>query len=226
MQIPALVGFAVVCWFVLIHKGVASATSQAFDKPELLLLVLGLTVASAAVHEIGHAAACRYGGGRPAGMGAGIYMVWPAFYTDVTDAYRLPRRARLRTDLGGIYFNAVVAVITLGVWLATGLDALLLLIAIQMLEIVKNLSPVIRADGYHILSDGTGVPDLYAHIGPTMRRLLPGGRRPASAPSRRARAVVTVWVLVVVPVLAGLALAAVLLLPRLVASGWESGRRI
>ena len=38
----------------------------------LLLLVLGLTVASAAFHEIGHAAACRYGGGRPGGMGAGI----------------------------------------------------------------------------------------------------------------------------------------------------------
>ena len=68
---------------------------------------------SAAFHEIGHAAACRYGGGRPGGMGAGIYMVWPAFYTDVTDAYRLPRRARLRTDLGGIYFNAVIAVVTL-----------------------------------------------------------------------------------------------------------------
>src|SRR5215213_199965 len=54
--IPALIGFAVVCWFVLIHKGVASATAQAFDNPELLLLVLGLTVASAALHEIGHAA--------------------------------------------------------------------------------------------------------------------------------------------------------------------------
>ena len=48
----------------------------------------------------------------------GIYIVWPAFYTDVTDAYRLPRRARLRIDLGGIYFNAVVAVVTIGVWLA------------------------------------------------------------------------------------------------------------
>ena len=105
--LPALLGFAAVCWFVLIHEGVAAATAQAFDKPELLLLVLGLTVASAAFHEIGHAAACRYGGGRPGGMGAGIYVVWPAFYTDVTDAYRLPRRARLRTDLGGIYFNAV-----------------------------------------------------------------------------------------------------------------------
>src|SRR3954451_12636717 len=53
--VPALLGFAAVCWFVLIHEGVAPATAQAFDKPELLLLILGLTVASAAVHEIGHA---------------------------------------------------------------------------------------------------------------------------------------------------------------------------
>jgi hypothetical protein len=46
-------------------------------------------------------------------MGVGIYLVWPAFYTDVTDAYRLPRRSRLRVDLGGLYFNAVVADLTL-----------------------------------------------------------------------------------------------------------------
>src|SRR3954471_12826476 len=84
--LPLLAGFAAVFWFVLLHKGVASATAQAFDSPELLLLVLVLGVASAAFHEIGHATACRYGGGRPGGIGAGIYMVWPAFYTDVTDA--------------------------------------------------------------------------------------------------------------------------------------------
>src|SRR3954452_23171280 len=120
-----LAGFAVVFWFVLLHKGVASATAQAFSSPELLLLVLVLGIASAAFHEIGHASACRYGGGRPGGMGGGIYMVWPAFYTDVTDAYRLPRAARLRTDFGGLYFNAVIAVITLGVWLVTDVDALL-----------------------------------------------------------------------------------------------------
>src|SRR3954452_10016570 len=178
---PILASFAVVFWFVLIHKGVASATSQAFGNPELLVLVLGLAVASAGLHEIGHAAACRFGGGRTGGMGAGIYMVWPAFYTDVTDAYRLPRGARLRTDPGGIYFNAVIAVVTLAVWYLVRADALLLLIALQLLEIVKNLSPIIRADGYHILSDATGVPDLYAHIGPTLKRLLPWKRREPSA---------------------------------------------
>lgn len=223
--LPLLAGFAVVFWFVLLHKGVASATAQAFDSPELLLLVLGLAIASAAFHEIGHAAACRYGGGRPSGMGAGIYIVWPAFYTDVTDAYRLPKRARLRTDLGGIYFNAVIAVLTLGVWWLVRADALLLLVALQMLEIVKNLSPVIRADGYHILSDATGVPDLYAHIGPTLRGLLPWRREP-SALTGRARLLVTAWVLVIVPVLASMAFSAILLFPKLAASTWESGSHI
>src|SRR3954447_22380005 len=215
LLLPVLAGFAAVFWFVLIHKGVASATAQAFGNPELLLLVLGLGVASAAFHEIGHASACRYGGGRPGGMGAGIYMVWPAFYTDVTDAYRLPRGARLRTDLGGLYFNAVIAVLTLAAWLAVRADALLLLIGLQLLEMVKNLSPVIRADGYHILSDATGVPDLYAHIGPTLRRLLPGRGREPSALTGRARLLVSAWVLVIVPILTILSLSAIVLLPKL-----------
>jgi putative peptide zinc metalloprotease protein len=226
LLLPVVAGFAVVAWFVLLHKGVASATAQAFSNPELLLLVLVLGVASAAFHEIGHAAACRYGGGRPAGMGAGIYMVWPAFYTDVTDAYRLPRGARLRTDLGGLYFNAVIAVATLGVWLAVRADALLLLIALQLLEMVKNLSPVIRSDGYHILSDATGVPDLYAHIGPTLKRLAPWHRRERSALSGRARALVTVWVLVIVPILVSMSLSAILLFPKLAASTWTSASHI
>src|SRR3954468_10762536 len=191
LLLPVLVGFIAVFWFVLIHKGIASATAQAFHTPGLLLLVLVLGVASAAFHEIGHAAACRYGGGRPGGMGAGIYMVWPAFYTDVTDAYRLPRGARLRVDLGGIYFNAVVSLAAFAAWLPGHGDALLLVIALQLLMIVKNLSPVIRSDGYHILADATGVPDLYAHIGPTLRRLLPGRGRESSALTGRARLLVS-----------------------------------
>ncbi|MDA0173406.1 hypothetical protein OJ998_30160 [Solirubrobacter taibaiensis] len=222
----ALVGFAAVAWFVLIEKGVASATAQAFGNPELLLLVFALGIGSGALHEIGHAAACRYGGGRPGAMGAGIYMVWPAFYTDVTDAYRLPRGARLRTDLGGIYFNALIAVVTLGVWYVVRADALLLLIAIQLLEMVKNLSPVIRADGYHILSDATGVPDLYAHIGPTLRRLLPWKRREPSALTGRARLLVTTWVLVTVPLLFLISLSAIMLFPKLAASAWESASQL
>jgi putative peptide zinc metalloprotease protein len=221
---PVLAAFVGVFWFVLIHKGVASATAQAFHSPGLLLLVFVLAVASAGFHELGHAAACRYGGATPGGMGMGMYLVWPAFYTEVTDSYRLPRRDRLRVDLGGLYFNALVAVVTLGVWLAWRKDALLLLVALQVLQMVKQLSPVIRADGYHILSDATGIPDLYAHIVPTLRRLVPGHRNEPSALTGKARLLVTAWVLIVVPVLLSLSLSAVILLPRLATSAWDSGR--
>jgi putative peptide zinc metalloprotease protein len=223
---PVVAGFAVVFWFVMFQKGVASATSDAFHDPALLLLVLALAIVSAGLHELGHAAACRYGGATPGGMGMGLYMVWPAFYTDVTDSYRLPRRDRLRVDLGGIYFNAVIAVATLGVWLAWRVDALLLLIALQLLMMVKNLSPVIRSDGYHILADATGVPDLYAHMLPTLKRLIPGHHREPSALTGRARLLVTVWVLVIVPVLLSMMFGAVILLPRLITTAWDSGRSI
>ncbi|HMC38975.1 MAG TPA: hypothetical protein VKI19_04880, partial [Acidimicrobiales bacterium] len=223
---PLLVAFVAVSWFVLIHKGVAAATVQAFHSPGLLLLVFALSVVSAAFHELGHAAACRYAGAEPGGMGMGIYLVWPAFYTDVTDAYRLPRRDRLRIDLAGLYFNAVVAVLTMVGWLLWRVDALLLLVAVQILQMVKQLSPVIRADGYHILSDATGIPDLYAHVGPTLRRLLPGHRHEPTALRGKARLLVTLWVLIVVPVLLSLMLGAVVLLPHLAATAWQTGGRI
>jgi putative peptide zinc metalloprotease protein len=102
-------------------------------------------------------------------------------------------------------------------------DALLLLIALQALQMVKNLSPLIRSDGYHILADATGIPDLYAHIGPTLRRLIPGHHEEPSALKGRARLLVTAWVLIVVPVLLSMMLGAVLLLPRLLTSAWDSG---
>ena len=221
---PILVAFVGVLWFVLFHKGVAGATSEAFHNPGLLLLVFALAVASAGFHELGHASAARYGGAAPGGMGMGIYLVWPAFYTDVTDTYRLPRRDRLRVDLGGLYFNAVVAVVTMGVWLLWRNDALLLLIALQVLQMVKQLSPIIRADGYHILSDATGVPDLFSHMGPTLRSVLPRHRDEPAALGGWQRWLVTAWVLIVVPILLSLAIGAVLVLPKLVTSAWDSGR--
>ena len=223
---PILALFAVTLYWVLVEKGVASATHQAFHSPELLLLVFGLAVVSAGFHELGHAAAAKYAGAEPGGMGMGLYMVWPAFYTDVTDTYRLPRKDRLRVDLAGLYFNAAVAVLTMGVWLVVRADALLLLVGLQVLQMVKQLSPVIRADGYHILSDATGVPDLYAHMLPTVKRLLPRHRHHPSALTGRARAIVTIWVLVIVPVILSLTLSAIILLPRLVTTAWDSGQQI
>ncbi len=74
-------------------RGLAAAFGQVLNDPVDLLLLAALTVASAAFHECGHAAGCRYGGARPGRIGFGIYLVWPSFFTDVTDSYRLGRAA-------------------------------------------------------------------------------------------------------------------------------------
>jgi putative peptide zinc metalloprotease protein len=215
-----LLAFVAVSAWVLVEKGLASATHQAFDQPGLLLVVFGLTIVSAGFHEFGHAAAARYGGATPGAMGTGLYLVWPAFYTDVTDSYRLGRGGRVRTDLGGLYFNAIVAVLMFGVWWGTRWDALLLIIAAQLLQMVRQLSPLVRFDGYHVLADTTGVPDLYQRIGPTLRGLLPGRWNDPEAKMLKpwARAVVTAWVVLVVPLMLLSLVLLVMAFPRLLAT--------
>jgi putative peptide zinc metalloprotease protein len=92
------------------------------------LIAVGAMVLAAGFHELGHAAALRYAGGKVKAMGVGLYLVYPAFYTDVTDNYRLKRWERIRTDLGGFYFNLIFALGMLGLYLATRQEFLLLII--------------------------------------------------------------------------------------------------
>jgi len=172
--------------------------------PVLMLLVLGLILLSTLFHECGHAAACRYGGARPGVIGMGVYVVWPAFFTNVTDAYRLGRAGRIRTDLGGVYFNAIFSVGLSAIYLATGYQPLLAAVLLVHIEIVQQLLPSLRFDGYFILADLIGVPDLFRRIGPVLRSLIPG--RPADPRvqglKRGARVTLTAWVLLMVPLIA------------------------
>ena len=216
--------FLAACWWLLMVKGLGSATHEAFSQPALLLLILAVTILSAGFHEFGHAAATRKGGATPGAMGAGLYLLWPAFFTDVTDSYRLGRGGRIRTDLGGLYFNAIVAVAIMGLWWATGFDALLLVVVTQILQMVRQLIPLVKYDGYHILADATGVPDLFQRIKPTLLGILPWrwGNPASKVLKPWARAVVTLWVLVTVPILLFSMVMMVLSLPRLLATGWAS----
>ena len=222
-----LVGFVAVVGWVFFERGLGASAYDAFERPHLLLLVFVVSVLSGGFHEFGHAAAARYSGAQPGAMGAGLYLVWPAFYTDVTDSYRLGRAGRIRTDLGGLYFNAIVVVLTFVWWWATGWEALLLLVATQVLQMVQQLLPLLRFDGYHVLADLAGVPDLYHRIRPTLVGLLPHRWK---APENRvltpwARAVITLWVLVTVPMMALMLLALVAAVPRLLGSAGSVGAR-
>ena len=188
----------------LVHGGrLTFAFQYVLLHPLLLLMVLGLSLASMLFHECGHAAACRYGGARPGVIGVGFYVVWPAFFTNVTDAYRLGRAGRIRTDLGGVYFNAVFVLPLVAAYLATGYLPLLAAVFLIHMEIVQQLMPSLRLDGYFILADLIGVPDLFRRIGPVLRSLIPG--QPVDPRirdlKRAARVTLTTWILIVIPLL-------------------------
>ncbi|HSE71322.1 MAG TPA: MinD/ParA family protein [Nocardioidaceae bacterium] len=200
----ALVLLAALDLALFARGSLVGALEQVLATPALLLGLYVLMAASALVHEVGHAAACWYGGARPGEIGFGVYLVFPAFYTDVTASYALDRRGRLRTDLGGLYFN-VGCLLVLGTgYLLTGNGLLLLVVLLLHLEMLQQLLPTVRFDGYYVLADLAGIPDLFGRVVPVLRNLVPGTPTdPRVAEMRPAsRRLVVGWVLLVVPVLA------------------------
>ena len=151
--------------------------------------VAGLMVfmcASSMLHELGHAAACKRMGVAHGGIGFGMYLTFPVFYTDVSRVWCLPRRKRLVVNLAGVYFQCFILAGLLVWYYAGGAsdDVARYLILTMNLGFVLTLNPFFRFDGYWIASDALGVPNLRARsrelIGWAWRRLRhkPEGTRP------------------------------------------------
>jgi len=212
-------------WIFAVH-GLGRGLHEILQDPVDLLVVAGLSAVAGLFHECGHASGCRCGGARTGVIGFGIYLVYPSFFTNVTDSYRLSRAGRLRTDLGGLYFNLIFMLVLAGIYAGTSAELLLLVIAVTHLEMLEQLLPVARYDGYYILSDLVGVPDLFARVVPILRGVL--GRGPTdprvAGLRRRSRIVVTSWVLIVVPLLTASLGYLVLHLPQINRALWLSVR--
>ena len=115
-----------------------------------------------------------------------------------------------------------MAVAITAAWWVTGSDPLLLVVATQILQMLQQLTPLVRFDGYHVLADLTGVPDLFSRIKPTLLGVLPWrwGDPEAGLLKPWARVVITLWVALVVPLLLMALSAIVITLPRLLGTGW------
>jgi len=206
--IPVLVAIAVAHGGALIEGfdgGPKGLVERVLYTPGLMLASMGMMFVTGFVHEFGHAAALRYGGGRARSIGVGIYLMDPAFYTDVTDSYRLGRAARMRTGFGGIYFDLILSTIFLAVYRFTGHEALLVFALVNTLEVLAEFSPLGRYDGYWLLADMAGVPDFFAFMKPFLRSVLPlrrwnGPKLPPLKPF--AKAVFALYAFLVVPAFA------------------------
>ena len=212
-------------WLYAVH-GLGGAVQAVLYTPGLTLPLLGVLFVSGVFHEFGHAAALRYGGGRARGMGFGLYLVYPALYTDTTDSYRLGRWARVRTDLGGFYFHLIFALGLVALYLLTGWEFLLVAVMLINLDIVYQCLPFVRFDGYWALADVTGIPDFFSQMGAFLKSVSPvarwrtGNRLPDLKPW--VRVLFAVYVMVTVPVLSLLLFVLITRLPVIATAAWNS----
>ena len=118
------------------------------------------------LHEFGHAYTAKRYGCRVPTMGVMFLVLWPVLYTDVSEAWKLPsRRQRLAIGAAGIAAELVLAAYATLLWsfLPDGparSAAFLLATSTWVLTVLVNLNPLMRFDGYFLLSDLLDVPNL------------------------------------------------------------------
>lgn len=120
-----------------------------------------------AVHEFGHAMACKAMGGRCTEIGVMlIAMLLPLPYCDASSSWKFPETwRRVVVGLGGMIVEIFFAAIATFIWafaepgLARALAFNTMLIS-GVSTVIFNANPLLRYDGYYILSDLAGSPNL------------------------------------------------------------------
>ncbi len=168
------------------------------------LLQMAIAISLAKVfHELGHGYAARLYGCRVPSMGVAFLVLWPVLWTDTTDAWRLTdRRQRLVIDSSGMGVEILIAALASIAWAVlpdgpTRSAMFVLSSSTWLLTLLVNISPLMRFDGYYILSDLADFPNLqergFAYTRWLLREMLfrPGQPPPERLAPRMARLVVT-----------------------------------
>jgi putative peptide zinc metalloprotease protein len=156
VALPLVVASLLALAATLPHARLAVAT------PGQAAIAFALLVASLFAHELGHASASSWFGSAPSEIGATLYLVYPAFYSDVSAAWTLPRRARVIVDVGGVYFQLPCIAALAAAHAVTGWAPLGAAAWMSFVSAVVSLNPIFRFDGYWLLADLLGVANLDA----------------------------------------------------------------
>ncbi|MGI6815464.1 hypothetical protein ACFX5L_11325 [Bacteroides sp. KG123] len=125
-----------------------------------LVAVLLIFLFSSLFHELGHASACKYYGFDANSIGFGVYINIPVFYADVSAIWGLSRKDRLVVNIGGIYFQSILLAIACIIYFSTGSALMKYFIILTNINFLFVLNPFMKFDGYWIVSDLLGVPNL------------------------------------------------------------------
>jgi putative peptide zinc metalloprotease protein len=169
-------------WLVVITATVAmllprwndlkAATQHSFDLQhnwENLIYLYGTFIFIKLIHELGHAFACRRFGGECHELGIMLLVLVPTPYVDASTAWAFPSKwQRMFVGCAGMIVELFFASICAFVWMNTNIvsSPLINQLAYNAMFIASvstlmfNANPLLRYDGYYILSDWLEIPNL------------------------------------------------------------------
>ena len=165
------------------------------------LLIWFTILAVTTLHEFAHGLTCKHFGGEVHEVGFMLIYFQPAFYCNVSDAWLFPEKSkRLWVTFAGAYFELFIWAWAAVIWRLTEPgtwlnSATLVVAATSGVRCLFNHNPLVKLDGYYLLSDYVEIPNLRARAFQYLRSLLvwaiggADGRAPQGehAPSARER---------------------------------------
>jgi putative peptide zinc metalloprotease protein len=155
-----------------------------------------------AAHEFAHALTCKRFGGHVHEIGFLLLYFQPAFYCNISDAWLFPERSRrLWVTFAGAYCEIFIWSLATLTWWVTETDTwvnylAMIVMATSAVKSFFNMNPLIKLDGYYLLSDYLGMPNLrqrsFAYLKRVAGRLF-GSTAAALNVTRRERRIYVVY---------------------------------
>jgi putative peptide zinc metalloprotease protein len=138
---------------------------QFFSPTNAILLAISLGFTKV-LHELGHGLTCKHFGGECHEIGIMILVLTPCMYCNVSDSWMLPNKwHRAAIGAAGIFVELTLASIATFIWWFTE-PGLLHYLCLNVMfissvsTIIFNANPLLRYDGYYIMSDIVEIPNL------------------------------------------------------------------
>ena len=151
---------------------------QSFFAAQNWLLIAGVLGVTKVIHEFGHGLSCKHFGGECHEMGVMFLVLTPCLYCNVSDSWMLPSKwHRAAIGAAGMYVEIVIASIATFIWWFSEPSflnylCLNIMFVSSVSTILFNANPLLRYDGYYILSDIMEVPNLRQKASSILSRKL------------------------------------------------------
>ncbi len=133
---------------------------------EIVALAWAMIILTTALHEIAHGMTCKHFGGEVHDTGVLFMFFMPCLYANVSDAWLIPEKSkRLWITAAGGYCDLCIWAISVFIWRVTVQSSLINHLALVSLSVcgarsLLNFNPLLRLDGYYLVSDGLSIPNL------------------------------------------------------------------